>query len=78
VQFAKENPHYKLGDLPALKLGENDNVTEEAVSTSLKRAVSRVCNLQAHDGHWPADYAGFLFHLPCLVHLHILQLFFVG
>jgi hypothetical protein len=67
VQYAKENPHNHLGDLPAVKLQENDDVTEEAVWTSVKRAVNRVCNLQAHDGHWPADYGGLLFLLPGLV-----------
>jgi len=72
VQFAKENPQ-KL-DLPAVKLGQNEEVTEEAVWNSLKRAVSRVCNLQAHDGHWPVDYAGPLFVLPGLVHLFELVL----
>ncbi|KAL5660011.1 hypothetical protein ACJX0J_027136, partial [Zea mays] len=46
------NPHNHLGDLPAVKLQENDDVTEEAVWTS------------AHDGHWPADYVGLLFLLP--------------
>ncbi|RCV09876.1 hypothetical protein SETIT_2G064800v2 [Setaria italica] len=38
IQFAKENP-LKL-DLPAIKLDENEDVTEEAVSTTLKRAIS--------------------------------------
>ncbi|PUZ44468.1 hypothetical protein GQ55_8G101900 [Panicum hallii var. hallii] len=65
MQFAKENPQ-KL-DLPAVKLGENEEVTEEAVWNSLKRAVSRVCNLQADDGHWPGDYGGLLFLLPGLI-----------
>jgi len=70
VQYAKENPHNHLGDLPpAVKLQENDDdiITEEAVWTSVKRAVNRVCNLQAHDGHWPADYGGLLFLMPGLV-----------
>jgi hypothetical protein len=50
LQFAKENP-LKL-DLPAIKLEENEDVTEEAVSTSLKKAISRFSTLQAHDGQW--------------------------
>nr|CAB3490911.1 unnamed protein product [Digitaria exilis] len=56
IQFAKENP-VKL-DLPAIKLDEHEDVTEEAVSTTLKRAISRFSTLQAHDGHWPGDYGG--------------------
>ncbi|OQU83214.1 hypothetical protein SORBI_3005G092500 [Sorghum bicolor] len=70
IQYAKENPHNHLGDLPpAVKLQENDDdiITEEAVWTSVKRAVNRVCNLQAHDGHWPADYGGLLFLMPGLI-----------
>ncbi|KAJ1267466.1 hypothetical protein BS78_07G058400 [Paspalum vaginatum] len=61
MQYAKENPHIQLTDRPVVKLGEQDDVTEEAVWTSLKRAVSRLCNLQAHDGHWPNDYGGPMF-----------------
>ncbi|KAJ1254050.1 hypothetical protein BS78_K128600 [Paspalum vaginatum] len=67
IQYAKENPHVKLTDSPAVKLGEHEDLTEEAVWTSVKRAVSRLCNLQAHDGHWPADYGGLLFLLPGLL-----------
>ena len=65
LQFAKEKP-LKL-DLPAIKLEENEDVTEEAVSTSLKRAISRFSTLQAHDGHWPGDYGGPMFLMPGLV-----------
>jgi hypothetical protein len=65
LQFGKENP-LKL-DLPAIKLEESEDVTEEAVSTSLKRAISRFSTLQAHDGHWPGDYAGPMFPMPGLV-----------
>nr|AAT38887.1 cycloartenol synthase [Avena clauda] len=65
IQFEKENP-LKL-DLPAIKLEENEDVTEEAVSTSLKRAISRFSTLQAHDGHWPGDYGGPMFLMPGLL-----------
>ncbi|VAI40332.1 unnamed protein product [Triticum turgidum subsp. durum] len=65
MQLAKANP--QKVDLPVVKLGEHEDVTEEATWSSLKRAVSRVCNLQAHDGHWPADYGGLLFILPGLI-----------
>jgi hypothetical protein len=65
LQFGKENP-LKM-DLPAIKLEENEDVTEEAVSTSLKRAITRFSTLQAHDGHWPGDYAGPMFPMPGLV-----------
>ncbi|XP_051197839.1 cycloartenol synthase [Lolium perenne] len=65
IQFTKENP-LKL-NLPAIKLEENQDVTEEAVSTSLKRAISRFSTLQAHDGHWPGDYGGPMFLMPGLL-----------
>jgi hypothetical protein len=65
LQFTKENP-LEL-DLPAIKLEEHEDVTEEAVLTSLKRAISRFSTLQAHDGHWPGDYGGPMFLMPGLV-----------
>uniref|UniRef100_A0A0E0BG88 Terpene cyclase/mutase family member n=1 Tax=Oryza glumipatula TaxID=40148 RepID=A0A0E0BG88_9ORYZ len=64
MQFAKEN--CQRLDLLAVKRGEHEDVMGGAVWSSLKRAVSRVCNLQAHDGHWPGDYAGLMFLLPGL------------
>ncbi|KAJ1276850.1 hypothetical protein BS78_05G247700 [Paspalum vaginatum] len=69
MQYAKENSRVNLTDSPPVgKLGgHNDDLTEEAVWTSVKRALSQVCNLQAHDGHWPADYGGPLFILPGLL-----------
>ena len=65
LQLAKENP-LEL-DLPGIKLGEHEDVTEEAVSTTLKRAISRFSTLQAHDGHWPGDYGGPMFLVSGLV-----------
>lgn len=53
--------------LPQIRLAEHEAVTEEAVSTTLKRAISRYSTLQAHDGHWPGDYGGPMFLMPGLV-----------
>uniref|UniRef100_A0A0D9YM42 Squalene cyclase C-terminal domain-containing protein n=1 Tax=Oryza glumipatula TaxID=40148 RepID=A0A0D9YM42_9ORYZ len=63
-RFTRSNPS-KL-EIPGIKLGEDEDVTEEAVLTSLKRAIRRYSTLQAHDGHWPGDYAGPMFLLPGL------------
>ncbi|XP_021315532.1 cycloartenol synthase isoform X2 [Sorghum bicolor] len=65
IQLAKENP-LQL-DLLAMKLDEHEDVTVEAVSTTLKRALNRFSTIQAHDGHWPGDYGGPMFLMPGLV-----------
>ncbi|KAF8685985.1 hypothetical protein HU200_043913 [Digitaria exilis] len=65
MQFAKANPESL--DLPAIRLEEHEDVTEEAVSTTLKRAISRYFTLQAHDGHWPGDFGGPSFLMPGLI-----------
>ncbi|GAB2276182.1 Lupeol synthase [Dionaea muscipula] len=50
----------------------SDTIKEEAqaaaVTTTLRRAISYLCSIQAHDGHWPAEIAGPLFFLPPLCH----------
>ncbi|KAL6600584.1 hypothetical protein ACP70R_045384 [Stipagrostis hirtigluma subsp. patula] len=66
-QFAKANP--LESDLPAVKLEEHEDVTDEAVSTTLKRAIRRLSVLQAHDGHWPGDYGGPMFLMPGLMEI---------
>ncbi|KAK2662714.1 hypothetical protein Ddye_001288 [Dipteronia dyeriana] len=64
-QFAKENPGGTV--LPQVKVKDTDDVTEEIVTTTLKRGISYHSTLQAHDGHWPGDYGGPMFLLPGLV-----------
>jgi cycloartenol synthase len=65
VQFARLNP-LQL-DLPSLQLADHDQLTERAVLTSLRRAISRYSTFQAHDGHWPGDYGGPMFLMSGLV-----------
>ncbi|CAN1298199.1 Cycloartenol synthase [Linum perenne] len=65
IQFSKENPLERV--LPQVKLGENEDVTEEAVTTTLRRALDYYSTIQAHDGHWPGDYGGPMFPMPGLV-----------
>ncbi|PON40447.1 Squalene cyclase [Trema orientale] len=46
---------------------ETEEITEEGVTNTLRRAVNFYSSIQAHDGHWPAESAGPLFFLPPLV-----------
>ncbi|KAI4368845.1 hypothetical protein MLD38_017357 [Melastoma candidum] len=65
MQFAKENPQESI--LPQVKVEGSDEVTEETVTQTLRRAISYHSVLQAHDGHWPGDYGGPMFLMPGLV-----------
>ncbi|XP_019261522.1 PREDICTED: beta-amyrin synthase-like [Nicotiana attenuata] len=53
--------------IPAVKVEEGEEITDEVATTSLRRAVHFFSALQASDGHWPAENAGPLFFLPPLV-----------
>ncbi|KAH6818430.1 cycloartenol synthase 1 [Perilla frutescens var. frutescens] len=66
MQLRKENP---CAPVPApIKLKEeSDEITKEAIITTLRRALTYFSTIQAHDGHWPAESAGPLFFLPPLV-----------
>ncbi|CAK9147941.1 unnamed protein product [Ilex paraguariensis] len=65
MQLRKENP---CGPIPPpIKVQEIEDVTEEAVTVTLRRAISFFSTIQAHDGHWPAESAGPLFFSPPLV-----------
>ncbi|RXH71376.1 hypothetical protein DVH24_018731 [Malus domestica] len=65
IQFSKENPGRAV--LPQVKVKETEDVTEEAVTNTVRRGISYHSTLQAHDGHWPGDYGGPMFLLPGLV-----------
>ncbi|KAJ9548501.1 LOW QUALITY PROTEIN: hypothetical protein OSB04_021044, partial [Centaurea solstitialis] len=65
IQLRKENP---IIEIPAaVKLEETEAVTNEAVTTTIRRGIGFYSTIQAHDGHWPAESAGPLFFLPPLV-----------
>ncbi|XP_022642971.1 lanosterol synthase-like [Vigna radiata var. radiata] len=44
-----------------------EDISEEVVRRTLKRALRSLSTLQAEDGFWPSDYGGPLFLLPGLV-----------
>ncbi|KAL6335603.1 hypothetical protein AAG906_030737 [Vitis piasezkii] len=65
MQFARENPC--VANLPQIKVQDLKEVTEEVVTTTLRRGLNFYSTIQAHDGHWPGDYGGPMFLLPGLV-----------
>ncbi|KAK9269413.1 hypothetical protein L1049_001186 [Liquidambar formosana] len=67
LQFAKENPCDDEMKLPKVSVRNDEEISEEAVATTLRKALRFYSTLQAEDGHWPGDYGGPLFLLPGLV-----------
>ncbi|MED6223392.1 Lupeol synthase, partial [Stylosanthes scabra] len=65
MQLRKENQCRPIPE--AMKVRHEENVTEEALITTMKRALTFFSFIQAHDGHWPAESAGPLFFLQPLV-----------
>ncbi|QHN81947.1 Cycloartenol synthase [Arachis hypogaea] len=65
IQFAKENPISEV--LPKVRANDIEDVTEETVTRTLKRAITFHSTLQSDDGHWPGDYGGPMFLMPGLI-----------
>ncbi|XP_074267509.1 beta-amyrin synthase-like isoform X1 [Silene latifolia] len=65
MQFLREKNFKQT--IPQVKVGDGEEITNETVTTTLKRAVNFITALQADDGHWPAEIAGPQFYLPPLV-----------
>ncbi|KAF3782546.1 hypothetical protein EJ110_NYTH19105 [Nymphaea thermarum] len=64
MQFARENP-CELS-IPRVFIKDGEDPSVEAVTQTLQRALNFYSTLQAHDGHWPGDFAGTLFCMPGL------------
>ncbi|OWM86892.1 hypothetical protein CDL15_Pgr015928 [Punica granatum] len=64
LQFGREK---KLELLPQINVEEEEEITEETVRVTLRRALRFYSTLQSDDGFWPGDYGGPLFLLPGLV-----------
>ncbi|KAK7244072.1 hypothetical protein RIF29_38890 [Crotalaria pallida] len=66
LQFEREKGvKMTLGN--KVKVEKEEDISEEIVATSLKRALRSLSTLQAEDGFWPGDYGGPMFLLPGLV-----------
>ncbi|KAK4587597.1 hypothetical protein RGQ29_018848 [Quercus rubra] len=65
IQFAKENPSFST--VPQIKVQDIEELTKEAVTITLQRAINFYSTIQAHDGHWPGDCGGPMFLIPGLV-----------
>ncbi|PON40995.1 Squalene cyclase, N-terminal, partial [Trema orientale] len=63
--LTKENPYEPIP--PPVKVNKIEEITEKAITTTLRRALSFFSSIQAHDGHWPAECAAGLTFLPPLV-----------
>ncbi|WJZ96779.1 hypothetical protein VitviT2T_015430 [Vitis vinifera] len=72
MQLIKEN-QIDLS-IPPVRLGENEEVTCEVVTTAVRKSVRLNRAIQAKDGHWPVENAGPLFFTPPL----IMVLYFTG
>ncbi|CAN6237033.1 unnamed protein product [Urochloa humidicola] len=67
MQCAKQNGDLPRRDLPHIKVGEDEQVTEEVVVNSLRRALDQFSSLQSCDGHWPGDFSGITIVAPTLI-----------
>ncbi|KAK3025716.1 hypothetical protein RJ639_040929, partial [Escallonia herrerae] len=63
--FERERPLET--QLPQVKVGSEEDITVEAATSTLRRALKFYSTIQAEDGFWPGDYAGPLFLIPGLV-----------
>ncbi|KAK1422788.1 hypothetical protein QVD17_18075 [Tagetes erecta] len=66
MQLIKENGIDVLS-IPQVRLREDEEVNYEAVTTTVKKAIRLNRAIQAHDGHWPAEFSGPIFYTPPLL-----------
>ncbi|KAF3961971.1 hypothetical protein CMV_013466 [Castanea mollissima] len=64
IQFAKENLSFST--VPQIKVQDTEELTKEAVTITLQRAINFYSTIQAHEGHWPGDYGDPMFLIPGL------------
>ncbi|KAF5175469.1 Cycloartenol synthase [Thalictrum thalictroides] len=67
LQMTKEHPGVLNLPLQVKVKDTEEIITNEAVTSTLKRALSFYSTIQGKDGHWPGDYGGPMFLVPGLV-----------
>ncbi|KAL2467392.1 Amyrin synthase LUP2 [Abeliophyllum distichum] len=71
IQLIKESG-IDLLSIPPMRLDKNEEVSYEAATTAVKKALRLNLALQASDGHWPAENAGpMIFTPPLIIALYI-------
>nr|GMD06499.1 dammarenediol II synthase-like [Ipomoea batatas] len=65
MQMIKESGIDVLS-IPPIRLGDEEEVNYEAITTAVRKAVRLNCALQARDGHWPAEFTGPMFYVPSM------------
>lgn len=63
----KENNGGEVKLPSQIKIRSEEEISEEAVESTLRRAIRFYSTIQTQDGFWPGDYGGPLFLLPALV-----------
>jgi len=65
LQFLREKNFKQT--IPPVKVAEEEEITHEKASATLRRSVNFFSALKTSDGHWPAENSGVLFFHPPLV-----------
>ncbi|KAI3872511.1 hypothetical protein MKW92_049535 [Papaver armeniacum] len=67
LQLLKENKGKFDLTIPPVKLSDEEEVTYEAATTALRRAVRFYSTIQTQDGHWAGEMGGPMFFTPPLI-----------
>ncbi|KAI3974429.1 hypothetical protein MKX01_017922 [Papaver californicum] len=67
LQQVRENKDKFDLSIPPVKIADDEEVTYEAVTTTLRRAVQFYSAMQTDDGHWACEIGGPLFFMPPLI-----------
>ncbi|KAI3888347.1 hypothetical protein MKX03_003099 [Papaver bracteatum] len=67
LQLLKENKGKFDLSIPPVKISDQEEVTYEAATTALRRAVRFYSTIQTEDGHWAGEMGGPMFFTPPLI-----------